>query len=73
MIWTLGGLGVTALMILSLWPERFKFGFLIWIFSGWFCPALVLAISGLRHGPVANQICGALVLVAIFIFLYSAL
>jgi len=73
MIWSLCGLGVTMLMIRSLWTERFMFGFLIWLFLGWFGPALLLAISGVRHGSVASRICGVLVLVAFVILVYSTL
>jgi len=70
LIWSLCGYGVTALVPRSTW-EHFLAGFMIWLFLGWLGPALLLAISGVRRGPVMNRVCAALVLVAYVVLVAS--
>ena len=45
--------------------------FLACILLGWFTPAVVLAISGVRGGNIASRVCGALVLIGFLALLSS--
>jgi len=72
LFWFLIGLIVTDLMG-RYWANHFVVGFLIWLCLGWLSPVLLLAISGLRSGTMANRVCAVLALVAFVILVWMTM
>jgi hypothetical protein len=73
LLWSLCGLGISAMMAHHNLQERYSIGFMLWIYLGWLGPTFMLAISGLRRGPFFSRVCGALVLLIFAVWIYLEL
>ena len=64
LIWWLCCYAVTYLLVPRSFWEGFLVALIIWLFLGWIGPALLLATSGVRRGPIVSRVCAVLVFIA---------